>query len=188
MTALGAPAYAVLLKIGAAGGDLRIWTGIGDLEIQTDGIDAVGGPYQGIGLLSSVPPLRQLVGGAAERLEFSLAVADGPVFDLADDEADDIINAPVDLGLVFFDADWQLTGPAAWLWAGSADVPSIGQSSDEAQITRSITLSVGTALTDRTRPVLTYFTDADQRRRSPTDRFCERVAGYTGTHTIKWPA
>ena len=188
MTALGAPAYAILVKIGAASGPLRMWSGIGDLEIPVDGVDSVGGPYQGIGLLGSIPPLRQLVGGAAERLEFSLAVADGPVFDMADDEADDVINAPVDLAVVFFDADWQLTGPAAWLWSGTADVPSIGQSSDGEQITRSITLSVGTALTDRTRPALTYFTDADQRRRSATDRFCERVAGYTGTHTIKWPA
>lgn len=188
MTALGAPRHSIIVRIAAASAVYRVWSGAGLLEIDTDDVDLEGGIYTGVGLLGSIPPLRQLVGGAAERLEFSLNATDGPIFALADEDADDVIGAPVDMGIVFFDADWQMVAPPSWLWSGTADMPSVSRSTEGLEITRGVSLSVGSAFTDRTRPQLTYFTDADQRRRSPTDLFCERVAIYTGTHTIKWPA
>lgn len=188
MTALGAPRYSVVVRIQATSGPIRAWTGVGDLAIEADDVDIEGGLYQGIGLLGAIPPLRQLIGGVAERLELTLAVSDGPVFDLADEDADDVIGAPVDMGVIFFDDAWQMVAPPAWLWSGRADVPTVSRTTSDETITRSISLSVGSAFTDRTRATLSFFTDADQRLRSPTDEFCARVAGYTGTHAIQWPA
>ncbi|MNE93437.1 hypothetical protein D3C80_1912900 [compost metagenome] len=51
-----------------------------------------------------------------------------------------------------------------------------------------MTLSVGSAFTDRSRPQLTFMTPTDQRRRSPDDAFCDRVPGYGIDSSIQWPA
>jgi hypothetical protein len=45
--------------------------------------------------------------------------------------------------------------------------------------TRTVSLSVGTDETGRSRAPIALFTDADQRRRSPTDAFFDHVAGIT---------
>lgn len=185
LSALGAPRYSILVRFGMAT-PVRAWAGVGDLIIPADDVDAEGGTYQGVGILGEVPALRHLVGGTAERLDFVLTVPSGDVFALADEDAAEVLNAPVDVGVIFFDEDWQQTA-VAWLWNGTADVPSVSRSGSGLNVTRSISLSVASAFTDRTRPQLTYFTDADQRRRSATDTFCSRVVLYTVNSTIKWP-
>lgn len=187
MTAADAPRYAVLVRIACMSSTLRLWSGLGDLDIEADDVDLTGGRFQGIGLIGELPAIRQLIGGTAERLDFNLTAPSGAVFDLGDADVAEVRSAPVSMAIVFFDADWQIAGAPVWLWDGTADVPSVNRSSSGLEVTRSVTLSVGSAFTDRTRAQLTYFTDADQRRRSPTDRFCERVAGYTGVSTVKWP-
>lgn len=185
MSALGAPRYSVLVRFGMDT-PVRAWAGVGDLVIPADDVDTEGGTYQGVGILGEVPALRQLVGGVAERLEFQLTVPSGEVFALADGDAAEVVNAPVDVGVIFFDEEWQQSA-VAWLWNGTADVPSVSRSGSGMNVTRSISISVASAFTDRTRPQLTYFTDADQRRRSADDTFCNRVALYTVNSTIKWP-
>src|SRR5690606_19556565 len=105
---------------------------------------------------------------------------------LADEQADTVIAAPVHIGVVFFDPDWQAT-PIAWVWDGTADMPSVDRDGAGGQVVRQVKLSVGTAYTDRTRPRLSFWTDADQKRRSSDDDFCARVAGYSIDSTIKWP-
>lgn len=55
------------------------------------------------------------------------------------------------------------------------------------EVVRRVSLSVGSAFTDRTRPQLGFYTDKDQRRRSPNDAFCSRVASYSVDSTIVWP-
>lgn len=185
MSAVGAPRYSVLVRFGTET-PVRAWAGLGDLQIPADEVEPAGATYLGIGLLGNVPALRQLIGGVAERLEFSLSVPSGEVFALADDEAATIRAAPVDVGVIFFDEHWQQS-EVAWLWNGAADVPSVSRTANGLSVARTIRLSVGSAFTDRTRPRHTYFTNADQKRRSPTDDFCARVDLYTVNSTIKWP-
>jgi hypothetical protein len=183
----GAPRYAVFVLIRLKEGDpIRAWTGPGDLYLPPDDVDEAGGIYQGIGLVGEVPALRQLIGGTAERIEFSLSGVDEKTVSLADEEADEVIGAPLHVGVVFFDEDWQST-PICWAWDGTADMPSVDQDGSGGQVVRQVKLSVASAYTDRTRPFLAFLTDADQRRRSPTDAFCCRVAGYSIDSTIKWP-
>lgn len=186
MSAVGAPRYSILVRFGTAE-PIRAWAGIGDLQIPADDLEAEPATYLGVGILSGVPALRQLVGGIAERLEFSLSVPSGEIFALADADAASVRNAPVDVGVVFFDSDWSQSD-VAWLWNGTADVPAVSRSGTGLNVTRSITISAGSAFTDRTRPQHTYFTDADQKRRSPTDTFCARVVLYTVNSSIKWPS
>jgi len=187
MSATGAPRFSVFILLVAASGPIRAWLGPGDYELPADDIDTTGGTYLGIGMVGDVPALRQLVGGVAERIEFSLNGADETTFALADADADDVRNAQVQVGVVFFDEDWQAVAPVAWLWEGVADTPAIDRSGAGGQITRRVTLSVGSAFTDRTRPQLAFYTPPDQKRRSPTDTFCDRVPAYTVDSTIQFP-
>lgn len=189
MSALNAPRWSLFFLLEAASGPVRAWLGVGDYELPADDVDITGGTYLGIGLVGDIPALSQLVGGLAERVEFSLSGADDRTLGLADDEADEVKNAPVHVGIVFFDKDWQPADDIAWLWDGVADSPAvIRDTSEDGEITRRVTLSVGSAFVDRTRPQLGFYTPADQKRRSPTDTFCDRVPGYGIDSTIQWPA
>lgn len=184
----GAPRYAVFVMIELAdGGAVRAWTGPGNIDIPPDAVDVTGGVYQGIGLVGEIPAIRQLIGGTAERVEFSLSGVDEATVSLADADADSVIGAPLHLGIVFFDQDWQ-AAPIVWAWDGTADLPSVSGESQGLEVMRQVKLSVGTAYTDRTRPHLSFLTDAEQRERSPTDDFCVRVAGMSIDSTIKFPA
>lgn len=189
MSALQAPRYSLffLLKTKTKG-YVRAWLGVGDYDLPADDVDLEGGTYLGIGLVGEIPALSQLIGGLGERVEFTLNGADELTLSLADEEAAEVRSAPVNVGVVFFDEDWQPADSVAWLWDGVADVPAVDRSASENQITRRVTLSVGSGFTDRTRPQLAFYTDAEQKLRSPTDAFCARVAGYSVDSTITWPA
>ena len=187
MSASGAPRWACFFLLKCKTKDVRAWTGIGDFDVAADDVDAVGGTYLGIGLVGDMPALRQLVGGVAERVEFALNGADETTFTLADEDVEEVRGAQVYVGIVFFDQDWQAVAPVAWLWEGTADVPAVDRDGSGQQITRRVTLSVGSAFTDRTRPQLSFYTPADQKRRSPTDTFCDRVPAYSIESSIRWP-
>lgn len=184
---LEAKRYALVCLILSKDGPVRCWTGVGALDVPPDDVDVDGGRYLGIGLLGDLPEFRSLIGGTAERVDFLLSGVDDLTLSLADDSADAVIGAPVTVGVIFFDLDWQAT-PVSWFWDGTADVPSVEQEANGPQVVRQVRLSVASRFTDRTRPQLSYWTDAEQRRRSPTDSFCSRVAGYSIDSTIKWPA
>lgn len=187
MSASGAPRWSIFFHMACKTSIVRAWLGVGDFALPADDVDQSGGTYLGIGLVGDVPALRQLVGGVAERVEFTLNGADQTTFRLADDQVDDVRGAPVHVGIIFFDEDWQAVGPVAWLWEGTADVPAVDRDGSGGQVIRRVSLSVGSAFTDRTRPQLGFYTDKDQRRRSPNDAFCARVASYSVDSTIVWP-
>lgn len=188
MSALEAPRWSLFFLLEAASGPVRAWLGVGDYELAADDVDTEGGTYLGIGMVGDIPALSQLVGGLAERVDFILSGATDETLRLADGDADEVRNAPVHVGVIFFDADWQAVDPVAWLWDGTADSPSVDRDASGPEIERRVTLSVGSAFVDRTRPQLGFYTPADQKRRSPTDTFCDRVPGYGIDSTIQWPA
>jgi len=188
MSALQAPRYSLFFLLKTKTGFVRAWLGVGDYDLPADDVDQTGGTYLGIGLVGDIPALRQLVGGLAERVEFTLNGADEITLSLADEDAAEVRSAQVNVGVIFFDEDWQQADEIAWLWDGTADVPAVDRDATETEITRRVTLSVGSGFTDRTRPQLAFYTDAEQKRRSPTDTFCARVASYSVDSTITWPA
>jgi hypothetical protein len=187
MAAAGAPRYSMLLRIETTDQVVRAWAGIGDLAIPSDDVEDEAATYLGVGILGEIPSLRQLIGGAAERLDFALTVPGGEVFALADADFEQVRRAPVYVGLIFFDANWQQS-EVSWLWAGTADTTTVSRQSAGLQVTRQIKISAATVFTDRTRANLSAFTDTDQRSRSADDSFCARVDRYTQTATVKWPA
>jgi hypothetical protein len=169
---------------------VRLWAGAGDVAIPADLIeDDDGAVYTGLGELVGLPELNQLINGAAERVEFTMAAAEltSEIADLAASEADLVRGAAVTIGFYVFDQDWQRLSPVDWLWDGTADSLKINRAPDGESAIRSITLSVGSLFTGRRRPALAYWTDPDQRRRSSDDRFCERVKLHNAGWTRTWP-
>lgn len=165
-----------------------LWTGIGNLDTPGDDIDVAGARWTGASDLLSLPALKALINGAADRVRFSLSGVSPESVRLALEDRDTIAGAALRLGYVEFDADWQLVGSIHWEWLGIADVIVIGRSSDGNQASRTISLSVASADTLRSNSSLAFFTDADQRKRSADDAFCNQVAGITYGRTRRFGA
>jgi hypothetical protein len=153
----------------------RLWSGYGPLDI-TDSLDPGGARYHGVGALLNVPALKLLINGTADRIEFQLSGVADETVRLAQEDVETIKDALVLIGEQGFDADWQVDGPPVWLWRGFADVLFIDSADGANGRERTIRLSVRSADTFRANPLPSYYTDADQRRRSPTDAICSHVA------------
>lgn len=167
---------------------VRAWTGVGPFDKAADVVDATGGTYLGLGEMHEIPALAQLVNGVASRIELSLSGVDDRIVELADQDAPEVRSRVVTLGLQFFGADWQPLGDTLWIWDGEADVIRTDSvSNPDLTRTRTVTLSVGSLTTGRRRPVLSHFTRAQQRRRSPDDAFCDRTGLYSADTELKWP-
>lgn len=156
----------------------RLWSGFGDLEI-TDDYDPSGEIYLGAAALLDVPALKQLINGVADRVDFGISGVSAEALRLVLEDAPSVRDAPVLIGEQSFDANWQKVGAPNWLWQGIADVLLVDSSGADASRQRTISLSTRSADTFRADPVPSYYTDQDQRRRSPTDAIFDHVALLT---------
>lgn len=151
-----------------------LWSGIGDLPIPAGIFPAA--VYKGAGALLTVPALKQMMNGLTDRVEFTVSGVTAETVRLAIDDRETVKGASLHIGFVLFDPDWQLIGPPTWEWHGIADIITTDRQSADQGGQRSITLSVAVADTRRANPQLAWFTDANQRLRSPTDAAFDRVA------------
>jgi hypothetical protein len=163
----------ILLRI-ASDPIARIWSGVGDLVIPADIVEASPALYLGGGALVNIPELEQVINGTANRLDITVSGVNTETVALAIEESASVKGAKVHVGNVYFDADWQIDD-VEWIAVLRADTLTPARQGS----TRSITLSMGTDDTDRSRAPVAFWTDADQRRRSPTDRFFDHIAGIS---------
>lgn len=182
----------VLLRV-ATSPVIRISSCVSDFPIPADliedGEDAI---YTGWGELLDLPKFNMLINGLAEKVEFTVSatMATGELAALASSEAADIRGAAVNVGWCAMDEDWQRISPVAWPWDGEAHSLKVNRApaaADTPGVVQSITLPVASLLSGRKRPSPSYWTDPDQKRRSPTDRFCDRVKTYEVGTTRVWP-
>jgi hypothetical protein len=154
----------------------RIWSGHGNLDVAADAIDPSGARYLGAGALLDIPSLKLLVNGAADRLDFVLSGVSAQTLRLAQEDADSVRDALVLIGEQSFDSNWQTDGPPVWVWRGYADVLITDSQEAPNGRQRTIKLSVRSGDASRSDPQPAYYTDADQRRRSPTDAIFSHVS------------
>jgi hypothetical protein len=189
--ASGTQRIGIFFRLGitmADGQPFRMWLGIGDCEAGIDAEDAGGAIYKGMGEMLNVPAFQQLINGVAERVSFQLSGVPARVVELASAEAADVKGVALHVGLGVFDEDWQLIDSPIWLKRFIVDYPSLRlqqQGTDEAIY--SVALSCRSVFTGRRRPGLSFFTDEEQQRRSPGDRFCEHVRRYAQGESKAWP-
>ncbi len=153
----------------------RLWSGAGDLDLPPNDRDAETERYRGAGELLAIPALKQLLNGTAERYDISVSGVSTETLRYLHEDRESVKNAAVDIGWVLFDDAWQVD-EIIWRWRGTADVPSVESVEIENGRQRTITLSVRQNDTFRSNPQPAYWTDQDQRRRSPTDAIFSHVA------------
>lgn len=168
-----------LLRI-ASDPPARVWSGFGDLVIPADIVEPEPATYLGGGELLSVVDFQYLINGVAERVEFNVSGVSAETVRLAQEDAYSTRNAAVHLGRIDFDENWQQVGDVEWEAVFRADSLTVESQGNGGARVRTIKLSVGSADTGRSYAPLAFFTDADQRRRSPTDLAFIHVAGITG--------
>ena len=157
----------------------RLWSGVGNLPVPADIVEAAPAIYMGAGALLNAPDFQQLINGTAERLEAQISGVTAEAIRLALAEGPSVRNAKVHFVRFDFDDNWQLID-VEYEAVFRADKLTVESQDDEGGgRTRKLTLSIGTEDTNRSRAPLAYFTDQDQRRRSSTDRIFDHVAGIT---------
>jgi hypothetical protein len=170
---------------------VRIWLGFGDIASGVNTYDPSGALYHGFGEIQNLPVFRQLINGSAERVDFTISGVSGEILSVASGgDPDQVKGKRVAFGFALMDQAWVMLGAVKWCANYTADYLAIEQAltGDPAQpVVRTIRLSCGTLLTARRRPALSYFSDQDQRSRSPGDRFCERTPIYCTGFNKSWP-
>jgi hypothetical protein len=155
----------------------RVWSGLGDIIIPSDIVEAEPALYLGGGELVNLPDIDQVINGVAARVDVTVSGVSAATLALALEDAPSVRGADVHVGIVYFDSNWQ-TDEVEWvakLGAGPLTVAS--QTGNDGSRTRSITLTIGSDFLDRCKAPVAFFTDSDQRRRSPTDSIFDHVAG-----------
>lgn len=167
----------ILIRIDAAD-PARLWSGVGDLAIPADAVEPEDSVYLGGGELISAPDFQQLINGVAERLDIVVSGVSSEAIRLAREEAESAKGARVDIGVIAFDEDWQ-AGAVSWIGRFRVDTLTVGSQPVQDGRTRTLTLSIASDDTNRSRAPLAFFTDAEQRRRSPTDAIFDQVASIS---------
>jgi hypothetical protein len=167
----------------------RIWSGVGNLEIPADIVEPEPAIYLGRGELVRVPDFQQLINGVAERLEFTLSGVNAETLRFALEDAPSVAGAAVHVGRIDFDVDWQPIGPVEWEALFRADSLRVDSQTADGRRVRALILSIGNGDTGRSYSPTSFFTDADQRLRSPTDAFFSNIGNiYSGTSRRFGPA
>lgn len=163
----------VLIRIDATP-PARLWSGAGHLYLPADDVEVEDGAlYLGGGeLLDGLNDVEQLINGTADRIEINVSGVTPEAVRFAIEEADKIKGADVDIGIAEFDDLWQLV---AVTWSARYRADKLTTARQPA--TRTISLSMGSDDTGRSRAPNAYFTDAYQRRRSPDDAIFSHVSG-----------
>jgi len=169
---------------------VRLWLGFGDIKPGADIYDPAGALYRGLGEIRDVPSWKQLLNGAAERVEFIMSGVSGKMLEVASgDDADAIKGCATTVGWALMDDRFAMIGDVHWSAFYIADFLSGQQAPADGDSVpvRTISLSCGTRFTGRRRASFGYLTDQDQQGRHPGDRACSLVGDYAHGFTKRWP-
>jgi hypothetical protein len=156
----------------------RLWTGFGNLIVPADIVESAPAIYLGGGELLTAPDFEVPINGTAERLDIQLSGVSADVMAIALEEAASVKGAKVHFVRFYFDDEWQLED-VEYDAVFRADKLTVNSDDAERGRTRTLTLSIATEDTNRNRSPQAFFTDQDQRRRSPTDAIFSHVSQIT---------
>lgn len=163
----------ILLRIGTDP-VARVCSGVAPMIVPGDPVDGQAYKYLGGGALVEIPELEQVINGTAQRISITVSGVTPQTVKLFTEEAESLKGAPVHIGTAYQDDDWQIT-EVEWRDELRCDFPTASGS----RTSRSISISIGSSDTDRSKAPVAYWTAAGQRRKSPTDRIFDHVAGVT---------
>ena len=154
-------------------GAVRLWTGIGDLVFAGD-------TYTGAGTFGDITPIQESAALRANGITLTFSGASQALIDIAKDES--VQGRTVNVWYAVFDANHALIADPFQAFAGFADAIQISDGGAESVIT----LTAENDLVDLKRPLeRRYYTDEDQQREFPGDRFYEFGPAMNGI-TVYW--
>lgn len=172
-------------------GPVRGWPGFGNLSIA-------GLTYQGLGNLSVLSPISAGPGGAVEEITLSLAGSDALLANLRSDNTESV-GRELSVFLQFFDirrfdelgnwVDWQPLSTPLSLFVGRMGPLSVKRQPPDPEnggATRVVSVSAQNILVNRARPPFQFYSDRDQKARSPDDNMFLRISRYAENPT-RWP-
>src|SRR5579884_406727 len=159
---------------------MRLWTGVGDLNLG-------GTVYQGAGRLIAMDGLDASIGTTAPTATFKMSGVDAAIAALAVAERDLIVGAEIDIAVQIFGdgavaAEWQPVDAPVGLGAWIGDQLTF----DRTTAARSITLSALNYFASRSRPQGSYYSERDQQLRYPGDSGGKFMASLISKN-INWP-
>lgn len=159
----------------------RLWTGMGRVRIG-------GEIYSGLGKLIGIDGLEGQFGTGGRAATFKLSGVDPKIMALAVDEADLVVGAKIECALQVFG-----DGALATEWAPIDDPIGLGRwIGDQVVFERAgptqriVSMTGVTLFENRSRPLASMYSDADQQRRFPDDRGGEFMAAMANKK-LKWP-
>lgn len=153
----------LLVKIETAGGDVRVWSGLGDLTLDSE-------LYIGTGKLGTISPVQESTELRANGLNFQLS---GIPSDIVSAALNDMKSGKnVQLWIGFFDTATQaIVADPYELFAGISDVPTL----DEGAETSTLSLSAVNRLVELERKRERRYTKEDQAVDDPVDLGFDQV-------------
>lgn len=158
----------------------RLWLGFGTLTL------ADGSKWVGIGNQGVRSPITSGTGLAVDEVTYSLFGGDELLANIADD-ADEANGQEVIDYLQFFAEDWSLLGEPFEVWRGVMGPLTVRWEKAEVgeQRRRVVSVRAQNAMTNRRRPVHSFYTEGDQQARSSGDNI---FAGMSQARIkIVWP-
>ncbi|MCS0497858.1 hypothetical protein NVS89_22465 [Ancylobacter sp. MQZ15Z-1] len=172
----------ILVRFDFPTGAVRLWNGARALRTND------GYLWSGLRVVGDISGLGQSVNGAAAPLDLTVSGVDADFAAKVKGDRANWYDAVVIVFWQFFDESWQpLDLPMPFRFA-QLKTMTASRSWDDSNMRHVYTVSVraeGPFINNR-RPRHGFYTDADQKARSPGDRFFDRVAGIEG-RVINWP-
>lgn len=113
----------------------------------------------------------------------------GDILALALEETPEVVQRLVTYFLQLFDADWQPVGAPIGIWWGFMQPPKVSRTPMQGAegASQTIRLSAENAYYNRSRPPYGRYTDRDQQKRAPGDKFFQFAPGLV-FKTFTYPA
>ena len=164
---------------------IRLWGGANSIYLPSDDpVDPNGlyGPLAQVDgpQIGAFPGMQQLIGGAAQALDFLFTGVDAISADWVDSGSAE--GAVVNVGLIIQDQNWQQDGATWWVWKGIIATATASGGVD----TDSVTLTIESACSYRARAGLKMFNPQSHKLDNPTDDFFNRVPLNARLRTFVW--
>lgn len=162
----------LLVKVNTAGGDVRMWSGIGDITFNAE-------IYSGVGTLGGVSEVEENVDLGAAGVTFSLSGIPSDMLSVVLSQVEHNRPATVWLGALDTTTGALIADPYQ-LFTGFTDVPTIEEGGEFA----SITLTAENKLVDLDRPRTRRYTSEDQKIDYPLDKGFDFVPGLQDAQVV----
>ncbi|MDH6229605.1 hypothetical protein M2281_000177 [Mesorhizobium soli] len=168
----------LLVEFQFTSGITRVWNGNTELQSGIEGGNSkIWKPMYGSGQIDG---LSLPTGATAESVNFTVSgIPEDKIGLLAKalEESPQVAQRLVTVYLQLFDADWQPFGVPIGIWWGFMQPPRVARSQmqDTEGAVQSVSLTAENAFFNRARPPYGRYTDRDQQKRAPGDKFLQFV-------------